>query len=75
MTKNFDLSNFSDEDLTSLIDEATTLRDVKRQNRDRKSIDADGAKGQDVSDPEHGVITTPTPRDVKDEGPAHGVPK
>jgi hypothetical protein len=75
MTKNFDLSDFSVEELTSLIDEATTLRDTRRSSRDRTLTDADGSKGQDVTDPDHGVIPTPTPRDVKDEGPAHGVPK
>jgi hypothetical protein len=75
VTKNFDLSNFSNEELTSLINEATTLRDSRRASSDPKSMEADGSKGQDVSDPAHGVIPTPTPRDVKDEGPAHGVPK
>ncbi|QND44494.1 hypothetical protein HB780_01485 (plasmid) [Rhizobium lusitanum] len=75
MTENFDLSDFSVEELTSLIDEATTLRDTRRSSRDRKSTGADGSKAQDVHNPDHGVIPTPTPRDVKDEGPAHGVPK
>lgn len=76
MTKTFDLSDFSEEELTSIIEEARTLRDVRRETRDRElSIGKDGSKGQDVTDPAHGVIPTPTPRDVKDEGPAHGVPE
>ncbi|QND46099.1 hypothetical protein HB780_10500 (plasmid) [Rhizobium lusitanum] len=75
MTKNFDLSVFSVEELTSLINEATTLRDTRRSSHDRKLTGADGSKEQDVHDPDHGVIPTPTPRDVKDEGPAHGVRK
>jgi hypothetical protein len=74
MAKDFDLSNFSDEELSSLIDEATSLRDARREDRDR-TLSADGSKGQDVNDPDHGVIPTPTPRDVRDEGPAHGVPE
>ena len=76
MTKTFDLSDFSEEELTSIIEEARNLRDVRRETRDRELPKGkDGSKGQDVTDPEHGVIPTPTPRDVKDEGPAHGVPK
>ena len=76
MTKTFDLSDFSEEELTSIIEEARNLRDVRRETRDRElTIGKDRSKGQDVTDPEHGVIPTPTPRDVKDEGPAHGVPK
>jgi len=77
MTKTFDLSDFSEEELTSLIDEATSrLRDNRRESRDRElPTGADGSKGQDVRDPEHGVIPTPTPHEVKDEGPPHGVPE
>ncbi|QND44288.1 hypothetical protein HB780_00190 (plasmid) [Rhizobium lusitanum] len=76
MTKTFDLSNFSEEELTSLIDEAKSVRDARRETRKGElATGADGSKGQDVTDPEHGVIPTPTPRDVKEEGPAHGVPK
>ncbi|AVA25622.1 hypothetical protein [Rhizobium sp. NXC24] len=75
MTKTFDLSDLSEEELTALIEEATTLRDIRRQSRVRElATGADGSKGQDVKDPDHGAITTPTPRDVKEEGPAHGAP-
>ncbi|MGY5810324.1 hypothetical protein ACXHXG_21825 [Rhizobium sp. LEGMi198b] len=75
MTKTFDLSELSEEELTALIEEATTLRDIRRKTRDRElATGADGSRGQDVKDPDHGAITTPTPRDVKEEGPAHGAP-
>ncbi|ULJ76003.1 hypothetical protein [Rhizobium gallicum] len=76
MTKTFDLSNLSDEELSSLIDEATTLRDTRRASREgERRVASDGSMGQDVRAPDHGVIPTPTPREVKDEGQAHGVPK
>lgn len=74
MTKTFDLSDFSEDELTDLIDEATRLQQARRQSSDRElPTGAAGSKGQDVGGPDHGVIPTPTPRDVKDEGPAHGV--
>ncbi|MEF0943710.1 hypothetical protein [Rhizobium sp. BR 362] len=73
MSRAIDLSDFSDEELTSLIEEATRLRDTRRKSRDRElALGADGSRGQDVRDPDHGAITTPTPREVKEEGPAHG---
>ncbi|MFA1625493.1 hypothetical protein ACDY96_22725 [Rhizobium mongolense] len=75
MTKTFDLSDLSDEELASLIDEATTLRDTRRASREGERLGSDGSIGQDVRAPDHGVIPTPTPREVKDEGQAHGVPK
>ncbi len=76
MAETFDLSAFSDDELTALIDEATGLRNTRRDSRERElATAADGSKGQDVRDPEHGVITAPTPRDVKEEGPAHGAPE
>ncbi|WFU11273.1 hypothetical protein QA646_23010 (plasmid) [Rhizobium sp. CB3090] len=75
MSRTIDLSDFSDEELTSLIDDATALRKARRESRDReRAMGADGSKGQDVRDPDHGAITTPTPREVKEEGPAHGAP-
>lgn len=76
MARTFDLSDFSEDELTTLIDEATSLRRTRRASRDRElSPAADGSKGQDVKDPDHGVITAPTPRDVRKAGPAHGVPE
>ncbi len=73
MAKTFDLSDFSENELTTLIDEATRLRQTRRDSKERElPRAADGSKGQDVEDPDHGVITAPTPREVKEEGPAHG---
>lgn len=74
MAKTFDLTDLSEGELTALIDEATSLRQKQRDSRERElPTSADGSKGQDVHDPDHGVITAPTPRAVKEEGPAHGV--
>ncbi|MEK1928565.1 MAG: hypothetical protein AAAC47_02040 [Pararhizobium sp.] len=74
MTKTFDLSDFSEHELAALIDEATRLQQARHQSSNRElPTGADGSKGQDVGDPDHGVIPTPTPREVKDEGSAHGV--
>lgn len=73
MAKTFDLSDLSEAELTTLIDEATTLRHRRRSSRERETpTAADGSKGQDVHDPDHGVITAPTPREVKQEGSARG---
>jgi hypothetical protein len=75
MAGTFNLANLSDEELNTLVNEATKLRDFRRENQSRENaVDADGAKGQDVRDPDHGVITSPTPREVREEGLAHGVP-
>jgi len=74
MANTFDLSDFSEDELTALINEATRLRQTRRSSRDRElSSAADGSKGQDVRDPNHGAITAATPREVKEEGPAHGM--
>lgn len=76
MAKTFDLSDLSEGELTALIDEAVSLRETLRTSREReRTTAADGSKGQDVHDPDHGVITAPTPRQVKEEGPAHGATK
>ncbi len=76
MAKTFDLSDYSEDELTHLIDEATSLRQTQRDSRERELPTAsDGSKGQDVQDPGHGVITAPTPRAVEEEGPAHGGPE
>lgn len=73
MAKTFDLSDFSEEELSQLIDEATSLRHTLSRSRERElPVAADGTQGQDVHDPDHGVIPVPTPREVKEEGPAHG---
>lgn len=76
MATTFDLSDLSEQELTTLIDEATRLRQTRRDSREsERTTAADGSKGQDVEDPNHGVITAPTPRSVKEEGPAHGATK
>lgn len=76
MATTFDISDLSEQELTTLIDEATrrrqTLQDSRQQERPAA---ADGSKGQDVKDPDHGAITAPTPRSVKEEAPAHGATK
>jgi hypothetical protein len=76
MAATFDLSDLSENELTTLIDEATKLRQIRRDSREQERMTAaDGSKGQDVENPNHGVITAPTPRAVKEEGPAHGATK
>jgi hypothetical protein len=72
----FDISDLSEQELTTLIDEATRLRQTRRDSRElERPTAADGSKGQDVQDPDHGAITAPTPRSVKEEAPAHGATK
>ncbi|MDW5314412.1 hypothetical protein [Rhizobium sp. PL01] len=76
MATTFDLADLSEDELSALIDEATSLRQTLRKSREHeRATAADGSKGQDVRDPDHGVITAPTPRAVKEEGPAHGATK
>lgn len=76
MRKTFDLSDLSEEELNTLIKDATILQNARRENREReRPTETDGSKGQDVNDPDHGAIPTPTPRDVKDAGRGHGVPE
>lgn len=76
MATTINLSDLSEQELTALIDEATSLRQTRRNSREHeRATAADGSKGQDVKDPNHGVITAPTPRSVKEEGPAHGATK
>jgi hypothetical protein len=69
----FNLSDLSEDELTALIDEATSIRLTLRNSRERElPTGADGSQGQDVRDPNHGVIPVPTPREVKEAGTAHG---
>ncbi|WP_426228682.1 hypothetical protein [Pararhizobium sp. DWP3-4] len=76
MATTFDISGLSEQELTALIDEATSLRQTLSDSREHeRATAADGSKGQDVNDPNHGAITAPTPRAVKEEGPAHGATK
>ena len=69
-----ELSDFSEDQLSDLIDEATQRRDELRRSREREAATGlYGSKGQDVRDPTHGVIPVPTPNEVKDVGPEHGI--
>lgn len=69
-----DLSDFSEDQLSDLIDDATLRRDELRESREREAeVGLYGSKGQDVRDPDHGTIPVPTPNEVKADGPAHGV--
>lgn len=68
------LSEFSEDELTDVIEEATRLRENLRKSRKREAaIGPYGSKGQDVRDPDHGVIPVPTPNEVEKVGPAHGI--
>lgn len=68
-----DLSDFSEDELQDVIDDATHRRDELRESREREArIGPYGSKGQDVRDPAHGVIPVPTPNEVEAVGPAHG---
>lgn len=74
MNPPFNLSELSEDELTDLIDEATRLRDTLRESREREAgIGPYGSKGQHVRDPDHGAIAAPTPNEVEEVGPAHGV--
>lgn len=69
-----DLSDFSEDQLSDLIDKAAHRRDELRDSREREAgIGRYGSNGQDVRDPNHGTIPTPTPNEVEEVGLAHGV--
>lgn len=69
-----DLSDFSEDELSDVIDEATQRRDELRESRVREAgIGRYGSSGQNVRNPDHGTIPTPTPNEVEDVGPTHGV--
>lgn len=69
-----DLSDFSENELNDLIAAAIDRRAELRANREREeSVGLYGTTGQDVHNPEHGVIPVPTPNEVEDVGPEHGV--
>lgn len=69
-----DLSEFSEDELTGLIADATARRDALCRNREREAATGRfGSKGQDVLDPDHGPISAPTPNAVKEVAPEHGV--
>lgn len=69
-----ELSVLSEDELTNLIEAATQRRETLRNSRKREAeIGPQGSKGQDVRNPDHGVVPVPTPSEVKAVGPAHGV--
>ncbi|MBC2775378.1 hypothetical protein H6M51_21175 [Rhizobium sp. AQ_MP] len=66
--QDFDLSAMTEDELDRLIANATAERRT-RANPDERSAAADGVRGQDVNDPDHGAITTPAPHQVREHGP------
>lgn len=66
--QNFDLSAMSANELDRLITDATRERGG-RHAPEENTAGAGGVRGQDVNDPDHGAITTPTPHAVRDEAP------
>ncbi len=70
MASPFDLSGLSEPELTDLIEAANMERNRRRVESAReRSPDENGSMGQDVNDPHHGAITTPTPHAVRDHAP------
>lgn len=66
--QDFDLSAMTADELDRLIADATAERRT-RETPEERSADADGVRGQDVNDPNHGAITTPAPHQVRDREP------
>ncbi|WP_205908123.1 hypothetical protein [Rhizobium wuzhouense] len=70
MASPFDLSALSEAELTDLIEAANMERNRRRVESARERMpDENGSMGQDVNDPGHGAITTPTPHAVRDHAP------
>lgn len=70
MASPFDLSALSETELTNLIEAANMERNRRRVESARERMpDENGSMGQDVNDPNHGAITTPTPHAVRDHAP------
>ncbi|MBX9459106.1 MAG: hypothetical protein KL863_25425 [Rhizobium sp.] len=69
-----DITDFSEDELSDLIADATRRRDELRESRENESrTGPSGSAGQDVLAPQHGVITAPTPNSVEEDAPKHGV--
>ncbi|MCJ8240358.1 hypothetical protein [Peteryoungia algae] len=66
--QNFDLSTMTKDELDQLIADATSERG-RREAPEEDTTGAGGVSGQDVNDPDHGAITTPTPHAVREQGP------
>lgn len=66
--QHFDLSAMTEDELDRLIADATRERG-SRHTPEENQTGKDGLRGQDVNDPDHGAITTPTPHAVRDHAP------
>lgn len=65
----FDLTAMTEDELDRLIADASRERRTRGRKPDERAADADGVRGQDVNDPNHGAITTPAPQQVREHGP------
>ncbi|PLK69658.1 hypothetical protein C0V73_19380 [Rhizobium sp. TH135] len=65
--QDFDLSAMTADELDQLIADATRERETRNAPGEHARTE-DGVKGQDVNDPNHGAITTPSPHQVRDVG-------
>ncbi|MDH4412910.1 MAG: hypothetical protein QE484_06355 [Rhizobium sp.] len=65
--QDFDLSAMTKDALDQLIADATRERGT-RSAPDERALGADGLRGQDVNDPNHGAITTPAPHQLREHG-------
>ncbi|MCM2395204.1 hypothetical protein NBH19_03780 [Rhizobium sp. S95] len=63
MGRTFELSGLSEQELTDLIDEATSIRAIRRADQRREaSRVTSGAKRHDMKEPTHHLRPTPTTR-------------
>lgn len=68
MAPDIDFADYTDSDLATLLTRATAEQQTRKLAADReRAADENGVRGQDVNDPGHGAITTPTPHAVRDE--------
>ncbi len=65
----FDLSAMTEDELDQLIAAATRERGTRSAARHEGVLTEGGVRGQDVNDPNHGAITTPTPHHVREHAP------
>ncbi|ATN33564.1 hypothetical protein ACO34A_07050 [Rhizobium sp. ACO-34A] len=63
MGRTFELSGLSEKELTDLIDEATSIRAIRRADQRRESSRVTGgAKRQEMTEPSHHLRPAPTTR-------------
>jgi hypothetical protein len=67
--QDFDLSAMTGDELDRLITDARRERETRGGLAEGAPVH-NGTRGQDVNDPNHGVITTPAPHQVRERGPA-----